>query len=116
MAEPTDSEWAEALAWMRSRPPEIQVLMRRLPPSCLVRSAPGHTHTIPAPGRDGKVVSYFENGLVSVMHTEPSFGFFGPLRGQCKPEDLVVVGYYQSPGRPAQDEAWVARVLDGLDG
>lgn len=90
---------AEGAAWIRSRPPEIRALIRRFPPRCIVRAR--RPLVVPAPGREGEVVSYGEgSGTIGV---EDGGGF----RGHCDPDWLEVVSYQD--GVTPED---VARILD----
>ena len=78
---------AEAIDWIRSRPPVVRDLMLKFPPSCLVRANTPLRH--PAPGVIGKVVSYLENGNVRVVD-----GPDGDVAAECQPHWLEVVGYW----------------------
>lgn len=84
----------EAVAWMRSRPEPVRQLMRRFPPSCLVRA--DRPLVCPAPGEVAQVVSIFEpsdgcpDGRVSVFDPESAIN----VRCECDPEWLEVVGYW----------------------
>jgi len=87
---------ADTMEWMRSRPDAVKAMMRKFPPSCLVRSTKGVHHNIPAPGTIGVIRSYVEpgddhlNGELSVAQHPDSESW-----GRCVPGDLEVVGYYK---------------------
>lgn len=91
------------IAWIRSRPLCIKELMVQFPPLCLVKAKPEQLLMIPSPGSVGIIVSYVENGEVSVQDSPES-----AYRALCKTNWLEVVGY-KTPMTPA----WVLRVLKG---
>jgi hypothetical protein len=92
---------AETIAWIRSRPANVQAMMRRFPPGCAVVAT--RPLTVPAPGAVGRVVSYFDNGCVGVTCDGLD------MRSQCQTDWLDVVGYLDGIDREA-----VARVLDEM--
>lgn len=59
--------WNAFRSWVRSRPRVIQALMADLPPTCVVKTRPGISLLIPAPGVEGTVQSYREDGTVGVV-------------------------------------------------
>jgi hypothetical protein len=84
----------ESLIWLRSRPECVKKLILRFPPSCVVKGTiPMHC---PAPGGHGIICSYFEpsatckDGSVTVRP-----GPDAEMRYECRPENLVVVGYWR---------------------
>lgn len=77
-------EQAAAVAWMLERP-QLRALLERFPPGCKVRAI--RPLVCPKPGEVGTVVSYYENGCVSVVVKG------NPIRGQCQADWLVVVEY-----------------------
>jgi hypothetical protein len=79
---------ADAVAWMRSRPDSIKALMIRFPPSCLVRAT--RPLGCPHPGTAGIVVSYIEDGAVTVIQ-QPG----ASMRAECDAGWLEVVGYWR---------------------
>lgn len=99
--EPTPT--AEALAWMRSRPDAVKALMRRFPPSCLVRAT--CPLLCPAPGAVAIVHSYGECDNLTVRDSP-----IGDTKYWCGAGDLDVVGYYHG-----QTPAWVEAVLAATD-
>lgn len=70
---------AEAIEWIRSRPESVQRLMIEWPPMCVVKTLPGVILLIPAPGVEGTVTSYYENGTLGVdapmSIPHPTMGF-----------------------------------------
>lgn len=98
----------EALLWMRSRPDSIKALMRRFPPSCLVK-AKRDLCGLPS-GEVGRVASYIEP---DDEHPKGSVAVYSPyditqiIRYQCHPDWLEVVGYWKD-----MDERLVDRILD----
>ena len=100
---------SDAFDWLRTRPPVVQALMLRLPLVCRVRAVAGKVLVYPAPGRIGRVVSYMEDGMVTVMdEAEWLAEKPGAIRGTCDPDWLEVVQY---DGNKTPD--WVRRVLAG---
>lgn len=86
-----DVEWvpnAEASSWIRSRPSDIQELMIKFPPSCVVTSLA--SLRIPAPGTAGIVVGYSSPDTLSVIQSPTS-----RFRAYCNASDLEVLGYWQ---------------------
>lgn len=89
--------------WVRDRPEEVQRLMIDWPPDARVRAKPGVVLMIPAPGVEGRVASWFENGNIGIE--APLAAPAGPnyrgetlpegevLRGECSPDQLEIVGY-----------------------
>lgn len=73
-----EDAWDGFVTWVRNRPPVIQELMREFP-LCLVRTRPGIVLLIPAPGVEGEVNSYFEDGTLGVVAPttipHPEYGF-----------------------------------------
>lgn len=106
------AENMDALEWIRSRPPVIQELMKRFPPSCVVRAT--RDLRTPALGRLGVVASYKESGLVSVVDKEVWLGLepegIVPLRADCQTDWLEVVEYLGN-----MTPEWVEKVLAGED-
>jgi hypothetical protein len=100
----SDPQWDEFVEFVRSRPAAIQRLMLIWPPYAMVRAKKDVTLLIPAPGVDGYVGSYVENGNLgiiaptSVPHPEHGWGKdpetgepLPPgtmLSAECKPEVL----------------------------
>lgn len=93
-----------AIDWLRSRPAYMRELMIRFPPSCVVQSAPGHVHHIPAPGTLGVLISWYEpgernpNGLMNILQLEDALENDSRKQytaGQCLPEHLAVVAYWK---------------------
>lgn len=87
---------ADSMDWMRTRPDSVKAMMRKFPPSCLVRSSKGAHHNIPAPGTIGVIRSYVEPGderpsgeLSVAQHPDAE------MWARCVPGDLEVVGYYK---------------------
>ena len=90
----------EVAAWVRGRPESVAALMRRFPPSCLVRAT--RPLRCPRPGTVGIVASYNEAGLIGVrQHPDAD------MNHHCEPNWLEPVGYYG-----ALTPRWVASVLD----
>ncbi len=89
----------EGVAWIRSRPPSIQAIMRIFPPLCLVRAT--RPLRCPAPGTVGYVYSYLEDGALYVVQSPES-----AIKAQCEQDWLSVVGYHHG-----MDRAWVAAIL-----
>lgn len=82
----TDEETlSEASRWVRERPECIHGLMVRFPPGC--RAKANRPLVCPRPGEVGNVVSYTEDGRVSVVVDG------NPVRGFCNPEWLEVVEF-----------------------
>jgi len=85
----------ESIEWLKKRPSSITKLLIRFPPSCLVQA--NRTLMCPAPGETGIVTSYFEpddehpEGMVSVRN----HGTDTPVKAQCEPVWLNVVGYHR---------------------
>lgn len=94
----------DVAAWIRSRPPEVQALIRRFPPMCLVEAVPGRLLYVPAPGVIGVVASYFENGTVKVEAPGPAGE---PASALCEADWLEFV--WDGPISREQ----VAAILDG---
>ncbi len=69
----------ELVDWFLSRPKEIQDLMRQFPPACFVKTVPGVSLLVPAPGVEGRVQSYFENGDIGVVAEQQCDIFSVPL-------------------------------------
>jgi hypothetical protein len=90
---------AESAEWIRSQPKSIHALMRKFPPGCLVRAT--RPLVCPGLGEVGMVVSYLEEGGVTVVVNG------NPIRGACQPDWLEVVLYQE--GLTPED---VAAVLD----
>ena len=89
--------------WVRSRPSVIAELMCAFPPMCLVRAT--RPLLCPAPGTTGIVVSYFEDGTLTVVQ-DPSSG----VRTQCQSDWLEVVGYHSG-----MTPEWVRKVLGSAE-
>lgn len=110
------SDSGDNYTWLRTRPPAVQKLMLRFPPSCVVRARPGKTLRLPAPGRKAVVSSYMEkeDGTVNltVLDYDVWAGFAEEpaVRAECDPEWLTVESYL---GNMTPD--WVRRVLAGED-
>lgn len=99
------SEWpADAVEWIRTRPRSVQELLVRFPPGCLVRAKPEKQLMVPAPGTLGIVLSYYENGGVSVLQGPDS-----PIRVQCEADWLELAAC-----RAGQEPDDVRRVLGWL--
>lgn len=106
----------EAGEWLRSRPEAIQRVAREFPPGCTVRTKPGVILLVPAPGVDGDVVSYYEDGHLgvaaplSIPHPEHGWGDAEPgERAQAHVDpDLL-----ELRGEPALTRADVAAMLEG---
>lgn len=98
----------ETVTWMRTRPNEVKALLRRLPPHCVVRGL--RPLMAPAPGHLGIVVTYRENGMVTVVHhpSERDSIPTGYVRGACDPDWLEAVAF--SDGLTLEV---VAAILDG---
>jgi len=83
----------EAVLWLKSRPESIKRLLLRFPPSCVVSA--NRNLKCPAPGGFGIVTSLLEpdethsEGMLTVRD-----GPDGNIRHQCKPEWLIVIGYW----------------------
>jgi len=103
-------EQQSCLEWIRSRPTEIQELMKKFPPSCKVRAVA--TLHVPGPGRLGVISSYCEDGCVSVVDFMVWAGFEQEprVRAMCPPGSLEVVEYLGN-----MTPEWVERVLAGED-
>jgi hypothetical protein len=101
-----------SLDWVRSRPAVIQEMMKKFPPSCVVRAT--RELRTPAPGRLGVLASYKESGLVSVVDQEVWNGtapaHIPPLRADCDPAWLEVVSYLGN-----MTPEWVEKVIGGED-
>lgn len=105
----TNPDLIEAVAWMRSRPQVIKDLMLKFPPVCTVKA--NRPLDCPQQGKTGEVISYHDDGTVSVGGV--SFIFDTPIKANCKTEWLEVVGYYTNTiSGDVQDEAWVREVLE----
>lgn len=97
-AQPWVKKWVSAeyeetpgnVSWVQTRPRSIQDLMIRFPPNCLVRTFPSKELVIPKPGTLGIVVSYREDGGVTVMQHPDA-----EIRAVCDPSWLEVVGYFR---------------------
>ena len=85
----------ESLAWLRSRPENIKALVRRFPPMCIVEAVPERDLVVPARGRRAHVVSYHEDGTVSVFHTDAATSGQEEFKAQCQADWLKVVEYTQ---------------------
>lgn len=94
-----ESEWGadipwsaspQGRQWILSRPPVVRALLCRFPPSCIVETAPGHTHLIPAAGTRGVVIGFNTDGLVTVL-AWPGSGH----AAHCHPDSLRVVGHWK---------------------
>ncbi len=90
--------------WIRTRPKSVQDVLRRFPPGCLVKATT--TLMVPRQGTVGRVVSYFEDGSVSVQQAYEDDDLFH-TRGQCETNWLELVGWVDGCG---PDD--VAAVLD----
>lgn len=81
-----DPAWDEFVEFVRSRPPAVQALAREWPPGCVVKTRPGVVLLIPAPGIEGVVTSYYENGTLGVdapmSIPHPQHGFHAPAAGR----------------------------------
>jgi hypothetical protein len=96
------AEWPEhAVEWVRTRPRSVQELLVRFPPGCLVRSVPQKHLMVPAPGTLGIVLSYNEDGTVTVLQSPDS-----EVRVQCEADWLEL-----AMCRQGQEPADVKRVL-----
>lgn len=86
----TDPEWDAFVEWVRERPPVIQELMLAWPPLAAVVTKPGVLLLVPAPGVEGSVESWLEDGRLGVVAPltipHPEHGF-----GTAKRGDLVIV-------------------------
>lgn len=91
----TPEALAECRAWVLSRPPAVQAVMRKLPPACTVRPL----RPLVCPKREGEVYSYTDDGSVSVVE------FGNPVRGFCDPDWLEFV----KPARISREQiaAWL---------
>jgi hypothetical protein len=107
--------WSLFVDFARSRPASVRELMRAWPPLCTVRTRPHVTLLVPAPGVDGRVESYTEDGRLGVVapitipHPEHGYGMGRPgmlAKGMCAPTDLVLVD------EPIWTRADVARALE----
>jgi hypothetical protein len=67
LAAPIDWTDPELIEWVRSRPESVKKLIRDFPPGCLVKSAPGYEHRIPAKGTVGGVIGFLESGNLIVV-------------------------------------------------
>lgn len=81
-----DPNWPDFVEFVRERPPSVQALMREWPPLCVVKTRPGVVLLIPAPGVEGVVESYYENGTLGVSAPmsipHPRHGFHAPAAGR----------------------------------
>lgn len=91
---------AELEAFARSRPESVQALMREWPPGATVKTKPGVVLLVPAPGVEGTVGSYFEDGKLgiaapaSIPHPKHGFGDAAVgemLSAAVDPTQLVLV-------------------------
>lgn len=105
-----EKEYAMAVEWARSRPDVIKDLMRKFPPRCVVRSAPGHSHHIPADGGIAHVVSYNENGCVGVTDDRRRLA-------HCAPDAIEIVEFFVNPllGNVTVDCDFMHMIIDGAD-
>ena len=92
----------ELIDWLRSRPAPVQELLKMFPPGCKVRAREGVSLITPAPGKAGRVVSWTEDGSVSVVVPGDD------TRGFCDPDWLEVVEFEE--GMTSKD---VAEALGG---
>jgi hypothetical protein len=93
--------------WVSERPEQVQRLMIDWPPMATVRAKPGEVLMVPAPGVEGEIASWFEDGYVGVTAplaaavTSPASGetleVGEVLRGECDPQKLEIVGYATTP-------------------
>jgi len=80
----TREEKRELIEWMRARP-QLHEVFKLLPPACTVRAL--RPLVCPAPGEEGNVVSYTDDGQVSVVVEG------NPIRGFCDPTWLEPIGF-----------------------
>lgn len=74
--------------WVLEMPPQVQQLLLRFPPGCLVSTKPGVKLAVPQPGTCGFVVSYSDDATeLSVMQSPDA-----TLRACCKVGELILVG------------------------
>ena len=90
----------EFVRFVRSRPPSVQRLMREWPPLAVVRAREGVVLLVPAPGVEGTVQSYFEDGSLGVVapatipHPVHGWGDAEPgqmLKATVRPDQLEFV-------------------------
>ena len=83
----------DTVGWMQSRPESVQTVMRKFPPSCLVRARKDKSLHVPAPGVIGVIKSYAEtdHGVDLSVADHPDSESWA----RCRPEWLEVVGYYR---------------------
>lgn len=114
----TDEPFSE---WVRERPESIQRLMIDWPPEARVRAREGVVLMVPAPGVEGTVASWFEDGTIGVLAGLPAAvknaaGEELPagtqLRGQCDPDKLEVVGF-ATFGETLIDHDLIRSIVEG---
>ena len=90
----------EFVRWTQRRPPIVQALMWDWPPLAVVKTRPGIILLIPAPGTEGTIQSYFEDGSLGVAapmtipHPEHGWGLGHPgmiVKAKVKPEQLKLI-------------------------
>lgn len=94
--------------WVRERPESIQRLMIDWPPEARVRAREGEVLMVPAPGVEGTVASWFEDGTIGVLADLPAGT---QLRGQCDPTKLEIVGF-ATFGETLIDHDWIRSIVE----
>lgn len=93
-------QWEAFAEFVTTRPANVQALMRDWPPLATVKTKPGIVLLVPAPGVEGHVESYFEDGTLGIAaplvipHPEHGYGNASPgdlLCGPVDPEQLDLV-------------------------
>ena len=129
MTDEASPSWPLFVEFVCSRPAGVRELLRAWPPLCVVRTVPGVSLLIPAPGVDGRVESYTEDGRlgvvapITVAHPKHGYGMGRPgmlAKAMCEPAQLVLVGEpvwtRDDVARALQDPERESRRHTGLGG
>lgn len=93
----------EVIEWMKTCPESIQAVMRWFPPLCKVQAANNVQVMVPRPGQIGTVVSYVENGNVTIVLEGST------LRHEVPTWCLKIVEFNEEDGE-VHDGQWVRKV------
>jgi len=109
--------------WVLERPKEIQRLMIDWPPQAAVKAKPGVVLKIPAPGVEGFITSWFENGTLGVdapllmSETSPATGKTleaGTFihAAEVRQDQLEIVGYATMPDGTVLDHDLIRSIVE----
>lgn len=91
--------------WLRTRPKIMQMLIRRFPPECQVRSKPPHSHQVPADGGMATVIGYNDIENEIIVHGDDADG--RGWQAYCNPDHIELVLEHED-----WTQAHVAQILD----